>query len=65
MLNRMFRRGFVPYYDFALKIVKIYKQFIEEKHEYQLSKQLLRAGTSIAANIEESIGEACSIANKV
>jgi four helix bundle protein len=43
-------------YAFALKIVKIYRQLVEEKHEYNLSKQLLRAGTSIAANVEESIG---------
>lgn len=43
-------------YLFALKIIKVYKILIEEKKEYTLSKQLLRCGTSIGANIEESIG---------
>jgi four helix bundle protein len=43
-------------FDFALKIVKLYKCLIKEKHEYVLSKQLLRSGTSIGANIEEAIG---------
>lgn len=43
-------------YQFALKIIKVYKILIEEKKEYTLSKQILRCGTSIGANIEESIG---------
>ena len=43
-------------YAFALRIVKIYKHLCEEKKEYVLSKQLLRSGTSIGANIEEAIG---------
>jgi four helix bundle protein len=38
---------------FALKIIALYKMLTEEK-EYILSKQLLRSGTSIGANIEES-----------
>jgi four helix bundle protein len=42
-------------YDFALRIVKIYKYLSQEKKEFVLSKQLLRSGTSIGANIEESI----------
>lgn len=41
-------------YAFALRIIKLY-QHIQEKKEYMLSKQLLRSGTSIGANIEESI----------
>ena len=43
-------------YDFALRIIKIYKYLIEEKKEYVLSKQILRSGTSIGANVEEAIG---------
>lgn len=43
-------------YAFAVRIVKVYKYLCEEKKEYILSKQLLRSGTSIAANIEEAIG---------
>jgi len=34
----------------------LYKYLINEKKEFVLSKQLLRSGTSIGANIEESIG---------
>jgi len=41
---------------FALRIVKLYKYLKENKKEYILSKQLLRSGTSIGANIEEAIG---------
>ena len=41
--------------DFALRIVKLEKYLKEEKREYTLSKQLLRSGTSIGANIRESI----------
>jgi four helix bundle protein len=40
-------------FDFALRIVKFYK-FMNEKKEYVLSRQLLRAGTSIGANVEEA-----------
>jgi len=43
-------------YLFAVRIVKLYKYLCEEKKEYTLSKQLLRSGTSIGANIEEAIG---------
>jgi four helix bundle protein len=41
---------------FAIRIVNAYKYLREERKEYTLSKQLLRSGTSIGANIEESIG---------
>ena len=41
---------------FALRIVKLYKNLVETKKEYVLAKQLLRSGTSIGANVEESIG---------
>lgn len=40
-------------YKFALRIVKLYKHLIEEKKEFVLSKQVLRSGTSIGANIAE------------
>ena len=40
---------------FALRIINLYKYLCEEKHEYILSKQLIRSGTSIGANIKEAI----------
>jgi len=40
-------------FQFALKIVQLYKFLTEEKREYIMSKQLLRSGTSIGANIRE------------
>lgn len=43
-------------FDFAIKIIKTYKYLKDEKKEFVLSKQLLRSGTSVGANIEESIG---------
>jgi len=43
-------------FSFAIRIVNVYKYLISEKKEFVLSKQLLRSGTSIGANIEESIG---------
>ena len=41
-------------YAFAIRIIKAYKYLIEEHKEYVLSKQLLRSGTSIGANIAEA-----------
>jgi four helix bundle protein len=43
-------------YAFALRIVKTHHYLSGEKREYTLSKQLLRAGTSIGANVEEALG---------
>jgi four helix bundle protein len=43
-------------FAFAVRIVNLYKYLCEEKKEFVLSKQILRSGTSIGANIEESIG---------
>jgi len=43
-------------FAFAVRIVNLYKYLREEKKEFVLSKQVLRSGTSIGANIEESIG---------
>ena len=40
--------------SFAIKIVNLYKKLSNEKREYVLSKQLLRSGTSIGANIREA-----------
>ena len=41
-------------FDFAVRIVKLYKYFSSEKIEFVLSKQLLRSGTSIGANVSEA-----------
>ena len=43
-------------YAFAIRVVNVYRYLVEEKKEYVLSKQLLRSGTSVGANVEESIG---------
>lgn len=42
-------------FEFAVKIVNFYKKFSVEKREFILSKQLLRSGTSVGANIREGI----------
>jgi len=41
--------------SFALRIIKLYKYLVSEKKEYILSKQILRCGTSIGANVKEAI----------
>ena len=41
--------------DFAVRIVNLYKYLTKEKSEYILSKQLLRSGTSIGANVNEAV----------
>lgn len=43
-------------YEFALEIIRIYKVLTEQRKEYVMSKQLLKCGTSIGANVEEAIG---------
>jgi len=43
-------------YKFAVRIVNLYLYLTKEKKEYELSKQLLRSGTSIGANVEEAAG---------
>ena len=43
-------------YAFAIKIVNTFKVLQQDSKEFVLSRQLLRAGTSIGANIEEAIG---------
>lgn len=42
-------------YDFAIKIVNLNKKLVS-KNEFILSRQLLKSGTSIGANVEEAIG---------
>ena len=46
---------------FAVRIVNLYKYLCDEKKEYVLSKQLLRSGTSIGANLAEA---ECGISKK-
>lgn len=41
-------------FDFALQIISFYIQLKAEK-EFVISKQLLRAGTSVGANVEEAV----------
>ena len=41
--------------DFAVRIVNLYKYLTEIKKETIMSKQLLRSGTSIGANISEAL----------
>ncbi|MBQ9668677.1 MAG: four helix bundle protein [Prevotella sp.] len=40
---------------FALRIIKLYTYLRDEKKEYVISRQIYRSGTSIGANISESI----------
>ena len=42
-------------YKFAVRIIRLYKYLAEEKREYVLSRQVLRAGTSIGANVKEAL----------
>ena len=43
-------------FAFSIKCIRIYQRLSREKTEYVLSKQLLKSGTSIGANVEEAIG---------
>lgn len=47
--------------NFSLRIIGLYKYLCDEKKEFVLSKQLLRSGTSIGANIAEAN---CAISKK-
>jgi four helix bundle protein len=47
--------------DFAVRIVGLYKYLVEKKAEYVMSKQMLRSGTSVGANISEVL---CGISRK-
>ncbi len=48
--NRIVEKSF----DFAVRIVNLYKHLRREKQEFILSKQLVRSGTSIGANVAEA-----------
>lgn len=41
-------------FKFAIRIVKLYQKIIFEKKEFVLSKQLMRSGTSVGANVREA-----------
>ncbi len=43
-------------FEFAVRVINLYRHLTEERKEYVLSKQLLRSGTSIGANVAEAIG---------
>ena len=49
--NPTFTKGL----DYAIRIVNLYKYLSEQKGERTMSKQLLRCGTSIGANISEAL----------
>lgn len=40
---------------FALRIIRLYKYLCKQQNEFVLSKQVLRSGTSIGANVREAI----------
>ena len=40
---------------FALRIIKMYQYIVKEEKEFVMSKQILRSGTSIGANVKEAI----------
>lgn len=42
-------------FAFSIQIVQTYKILVQERREYVLSKQLLRSGTSIGANVSEAM----------
>ena len=42
-------------FKFAIRIVNLYRHLSKEKNEYTISKQLLRSGTSVGANIKEAV----------
>jgi len=41
-------------FSFAVKIVELYKALVEIKREFVISKQILKSGTSIGANVREA-----------
>ncbi len=42
-------------FNFAIRVIKLYKFLCDNHKEYTISKQLLRCGTSIGANVNEAI----------
>ncbi len=43
-------------YQFSLRIIKLYMHLKQNHKEFELSKQVLRSGTSVGANPEEGVG---------
>ena len=41
--------------EFAKRIVRLYQYLCQDRHELVMSKQILRSGTSIGANVAEAI----------
>lgn len=52
MENNLYNKA----YQFAIRMVKAHQYLTKEQREYVLSKQMLRSGTSIGANIAEANG---------
>lgn len=42
--------------DFSVRIIKLYKYLQNEQNEFVMSKQILRSGTSVGANVSEAEG---------
>lgn len=42
-------------FDFAVRVIRLYQYLSREHKEFNLSKQVLRSGTSIGANVEEAM----------
>ena len=55
--DEIVERNIVEYRSkkFAVRIVRLYQYLEREKREYVLSKQVLRSGTSIGANVKEAL----------
>lgn len=43
-------------YEFAVRVITFVRQIRKEIKEFELTRQLIRSGTSIGANVEEAIG---------
>ncbi|CAH0180899.1 hypothetical protein SRABI04_01501 [Chryseobacterium sp. Bi04] len=42
-------------FDLAVNIIAVYKKLVADKKEFVLSKQILRSGTSVGANVREAL----------
>jgi four helix bundle protein len=42
-------------FDFAVRVINFYKVLCEKRKEFAISKQVLRSGTSIGANVREAV----------
>jgi four helix bundle protein len=43
-------------FAFSIRVINAYKYLLKEHKEFVISKQFLRSGTSIGANVEEAVG---------